>query len=209
MKIAEQVTQLSDAQFIYVSSGGSVYGSSAPELVSEDELLNPISSYGFGKKLAETSIKFLGDIHGLRFTILRPANPIGPWQNNLNQGVVSALVRAARSGTTFTLIGDGHVVRDYFDVQDLIQALLVTANNPEVSVGKIWNVGSGRGHSVVEIIELVEYISKSEIKTKRIAARPSDVSRVILDSSAIGDALGWGPKISLETSLTSIWNHAP
>lgn len=205
MRVLSAVAQHSDANVIYLSSGGAVYGETAANMITEDSDLRPISPYGLGKKMTEAAIDFMARTHGLRTTILRPSNPIGRWQISVSQGVVGALMRAAQQGAVFNMIGEGSAVRDYFDVRDLSHAIEAVIDNPEASNGKTWNVGSGEGTSVREMLELVQEVSGHEIKVQHTPARSTDVARVVLDTSAINGAVGWSPAHGLRASLQDIW----
>ncbi len=191
--------------FVYLSSGGTVYGQVDQNMIHEDTPLNPISPYGLGKKMSEIAVDFMARTRGLRATILRPANPIGQWQTSLSQGVVGALCRAATQGASFPMLGDGSAVRDYFDVRDLARAIIMTLDAPDASVGQIWNVGSGCGNSVREIHALVQDVSGRDIAIETRPSRPTDVDRVVLDIGQINAALNWHPSHELRDTLRGIW----
>lgn len=205
MRVAQAVAKESNTHFIYLSSGGTVYGQVPAPMAKEDDPLNPISPYGLGKKMGEAFLNYTARTAGLRHTVLRPSNPIGIWQSNRSQGLVGVLMRAALHGETFSMLGEGTAVRDYFDVRDLVTAILGTVDAPGTSIGKVWNVGSGIGHSVKDVRDLVETISGRPIKTEILPSRQTDVDRIVLDISRIRDELGWAPRWSLEDSLTDIW----
>lgn len=205
MRVMSAVVRHSAAHVVYLSSGGTVYGQCADPMIREDVPLNPISPYGLGKKMTEAAIDFMARTQGLRVTVLRPSNPIGRWQMSLSQGVVGALMRAAKQETVFPMIGDGTSVRDYFDVRDLVSAIVMTLENPDASLGQIWNVGSGQGASVGDVLDLVQDISGKTITVEKMPARSTDVDRVVLDTSAIRTRLGWAPQYDLRQSLSDIW----
>lgn len=205
MRVMSAIVRHSKAHVIYLSSGGTVYGQCSDPMITEGVALNPISPYGLGKKMTEAAIDYMARTQGLRVTILRPSNPIGRWQTSLSQGVVGALMRAAKQGNPFPMIGDGSSVRDYFDVRDLVSAVMMTLNQPEASLGQVWNVGSGQGTSVRDVLELVEDVSGKAIQVEAMPARSTDVDRVVLDTSAIRTRLNWTPKYDLRQSLSDIW----
>lgn len=207
MRVMSALAKHSQASFIYLSSGGAIYGETTLDAIPETQDLRPISPYGLGKKMTEAAVDFMGRTQGMCTTILRPSNPIGRWQVSLSQGVVGALMRSARQGTVFTMIGQGTAVRDYFDVRDLSLAIKAVIDQPEKSHGKIWNVGSGEGTSVQEMVGLVQDVSGLEIEIKRLPPRPSDVTRLVLDTSAIRSTLDWAPEHELRASIKEIWEH--
>ncbi len=194
------------AHFVFLSSGGAIYGQhQETTALAESVPPAPISPYGVGKEMIEAAIRYTARAHGLRATVLRPSNPIGRWQTSRAQGVVGALMRAADGGEPFLMFGDGSSVRDYLAVEDLVTAITETLDRPEIASGRTWNVGSGRGHSLSEMIALTEAVSGRRIKRVELPARPSDPERVVLDIGAIRDALGWEPKHPLEDCLADIW----
>lgn len=205
MRIMTNVARHSDAHLVYLSSGGTVYGQTDGQKILETTPLNPISPYGIGKQMIEAALHYIGRTTGLTYTILRPANPIGIWQQSNAQGLVGVLMRAAATGAEFTMIGDGSAVRDYFDVTDLVAAILSVVENPAKSAGQIWNVGSGQGCSTREMIDLVERTTGRKIAVTQAPNRPTDVPYAVLDISAIEHALGWRPMVPLDQSLAEIW----
>ena len=194
------------SHMVFLSSGGTVYGRQDQPLIREDMPLRPISAYGLGKKMMESAVTFMADQHGLKTTILRPGNPVGLWQKSHNQGIVGVLMRAAISGDEFPLLGDGSAIRDYFDVADLVTAIRLTIACPRKSVGEIFNVGSGTGLSVSRMLETVERVSGRKIRIRMVAARSSDIDRVVLDTSHIRTRMEWQPQHKLEDTLTKIWS---
>ncbi|MFC4352554.1 NAD-dependent epimerase/dehydratase family protein [Fodinicurvata halophila] len=195
------------SHMLFLSSGGSVYGEvSATGRITEDEPLCPVSPYGMGKQMAEIGLGFLVRTQGLNLTTLRPSNPIGRWQSNPSQGVVGALLRAARANQPFHIFGDGSIVRDFLAVEDLARAILMAIEAPEHSINQTWNVGSGKGHSIIEIHTMASRIVGYEIPVKLQPARPTDPPYIVLDVSRISNSIGWDTTIGLEYSIRDMWN---
>ncbi|WP_298258141.1 NAD-dependent epimerase/dehydratase family protein [uncultured Litoreibacter sp.] len=205
MRMISAVAKHSSANVIYLSSGGAIYGDLPVERIKEQDELRPISPYGLGKKMTEAALDFMARTQGLKVTVLRPSNPIGRWQVNVSQGVVGAMMRAARKDTIFPMFGEGAAVRDYFDIRDLSAAIELILDQPELCFGRTWNVGSGTGISVQEILKMVQEVSGREIRVNRLPARPADVARTVLDTAAIQAELGWRPRYELRGSLHDIW----
>lgn len=204
---AATIAAAKGAHFIFLSSGGAVYGDSeGPELIREDHPLRPRSSYGMAKQMAEAGLAFLERAKGLRLTILRPANPVGRWHSNPEQGVVAALFRSARRDIPFGMFGDGSVIRDLFAVEDLANAIGMVADHPDKAVGRVFNVGSGEGHSIAALHRTACGIAGREIAVNRMPARPEDPARIVLDTTAIRNAVGWHPQISLNELMRAVWD---
>ncbi len=195
------------AHLIYASSGGAVYGHGLGNVaVDETVPVAPISPYGLGKVLGEQILQFVFRTHGLAFDILRISNPIGIWHRNPQQGLVMAAFRAIKSGAPLPIFGDGGQVRDYLDADDLAEAILQVANQHHDGNG-IWNVSSGEGHSVMEVIGLVSDVTGLEVPTEIRPARSVDVDKIILDNSQFTGKFGWRPMTSLRSSVEKVAGH--
>lgn len=203
MRVMLAVAQHSEASFVYLSSGGAIYGETTLDKIPETQELRPISPYGLGKKMTEAAVEFIARTEGVCTTILRPSNPIGCW----GKGVVNVLIHAARDGNVFMMNGDGSSATDYFDVRDLAQVIKIVIDHPNACNGKIWNVGSSNATSLNEILEIVQNISGTEIEIKHLSRKSSEVTRLVLDTQAIGNALGWKPHYGLRASIEQIWKN--
>lgn len=202
-KVASQVASLEVGRFVYISSGGAVYGHTSGVEVDENFEKKPISPYGFAKLMTEEALKFLSRSRGLEFSILRPSNPTGNWQTNKAQGVVGALIRAAQAGGTFTMFGDGSTTRDYIAVEELVDAIL-RASDPKSPSNDIWNIGSGKGYSIKDVHNIVCKISNTKIPVTSMPKRLSDVDHLVLNIKKAKRDLNWHPKTELETQIKNI-----
>jgi UDP-glucose 4-epimerase len=198
------------ARIILVSSGGTVYGRTSGDPVGEDTPLRPISGYGLGKVMIEQALAFVGRTHAVPYAILRVSNPIGRWQTATTQGIVPIALRAARDHAPIPLYGYGLQVRDYLDADDVARAIL-TSCSAEGHLAATWNVGSGVGRSVLEMIRLIERVTGVSVPVRHCPPRPIDVPSIVLDCTRIRTDLGWVPQRPLEASIADIWQaiHAP
>jgi UDP-glucose 4-epimerase len=145
-------------------------------------------------------------LHGLDFRVLRLANPFGPFQvPSKNQGVVAALIAGALQEKTVEIWGDGSVVRDYIFVDDVIDALETAA--VDRSDMRIFNIGTGQGRSLTEVIDAIERQLNKTIDIAWRPRRPIDVPTSIVSAQRARDILGWIPNTSFETGLdrTAAW----
>jgi UDP-glucose 4-epimerase len=190
-------------RIVLVSSGGTIYGHSGDARVDEEAPTSPMSAYGLGKLMIETGLSFIGRTYGLSHRTLRVSNPVGKWQSSRVQGVVPAILRSVRLGQPFRVFGDGKQIRDYVDADEVAAALLAgmedRANND-----RIWNVGSGIGHSVLDVVRAVEAVVQKAVDIEFYPARKSDIRSIVLDCSRIERELGWRSKTSLERSIEKI-----
>lgn len=198
-----------NSPFVYTSSAGMVYGKSCESRL-EDSVLLPDSSYGLTKMICEESLKFYNRTIGLRYSILRISNPIGKWHKNKNQGVVSALIRAAFTDDEFTLYGDGTQTRDYIDAGDVADAIYHVVsylNTYENIDSKIYNIGSNTSVSLNELIGLIEGIFNKKILIRYKASRDIDPRNVVLDCSQVTRDSQWRPVTQIQKSISDIIHH--
>lgn len=195
-------------RFVFLSTGGAVYGP-APHLpVAENYPPRPISAYGVTKLAAEKYIDLYHHLYGLNYVILRPSVPYGPGQDPFGrQGAVSVFMGNILTGQPITLWGDGDaIVRDFFHVSDLARAAQLAANHSQ-SAG-VYNIGGGRPISLSLLIELLREAAGPDypVLVRRAAARPFDVARLVLDITAARQMLGWTPQIGLREGLAATWH---
>ena len=194
-----------NATHILISSGGAVYGQITTDFVNETEIPRPISPYGLGKLLIEESLKFYARTKGFPFRILRVSNAVGVHHTNHNQGIVAAALRAAKSGQPLVLFGDGSAIRDYVHADDVADAILLSNESANLR-SDIWNIGSGVGHSILDIVTLVERVTARTIHIQKTNSRPNDVSRIVLDCHKAAADLNWHPARDLASSIEELWN---
>lgn len=168
------------ARLIYFSSGGTVYGAGVEGLASEDDPCAPISFYGQSKLETELHLRFLQRSCGLRVLILRPSNPYGPRQPlDGGQGLISVLLGRIRDGRALDVWGDGSSMRDYLHIDDLVAT--VCALVAQDAVGMTLNIGSGEGHSLLDVVRIVEQVTGRSMPLNFLPARPADVPRLVLN----------------------------
>ena len=189
-------------RLIFASSGGTVYGISENKPITEEHPTNPITAYGINKLAAEKYLGLARRLHGLDIIVLRIANPYGPFQYaRKQQGFVGTLIARALAGQSIEIWGDGTVIRDFVHVEDVAEAIIAALNYNGIEW--VFNVGSGKGRSLREVVEGVT--SVTNLSTRQIVyipARSADVPVNILDISRIKKAMGWRPIVDWEEGLT-------
>jgi UDP-glucose 4-epimerase len=196
--------QLGGKRMVFTSSGGSVYGRIHSTPITEDHPLNPISAYGVSKVAAEKYIGFFGAQYGVDGLIARLSNPFGAGQNpNRGQGAVATFLARALQGEQITVWGDGNVVRDYLHIADVADALVRLAEAPLESTlsSPVYNISSGEGRSLNQIIAAIELVLNRRVSVKYVAGRSFDVPVSILDISHTAAALDWHPRLNFEQGL--------
>jgi UDP-glucose 4-epimerase len=191
----------SPPRFIYVSSGGTVYGSQLTPPYSEDLEARPTTSYGRAKLRLEEVVSV-----GLQdFIIARVSNVFGPGQPvGRGQGVVAHWLRALRRGEPLKLFGDPGTIRDYVYSMDVADALVAMAGAE--SPPSVINVGSGVGTTLAELLHsLIRIADLDRTAVEYLANRSFDSPATYLDISLAQTALKWSPSTSLEEGLRQCW----
>ncbi len=190
----------SKTQLIFASSGGTVYGTPRSTPIPETHPTEPTCSYGITKLAIEKFLALYRLLHGLEYRVLRVANPYGPGQEaNRAQGVVGTFLSRVMHDEPIEVWGDGSVVRDYLFISDTVSALLKAAEYRGNE--RVFNIGSGGGHSVREIIAAVEQVTGRKAQASFTAARKFDVPVSVLDITRARKELGWQPRVDLNEGL--------
>lgn len=186
---------------IYASSGGTIYGIPQSHFIDEEHPTNSLCSYGITKLMVEKYLELFRAQHGLDYRILRIANPYGERQRvDRAQGVVAVFLYKMLSGEPIEIWGDGSVVRDYIYVGDVARAFYL-AMQIEDGSERIFNIGSGQGISLQEIVsKLQDYIGK-QATIKWEEKRTLDVPRNVLSITRAQQILKWEPSVSFTEGI--------
>ena len=186
-----------EIKITFLSSGGTVYGDGFSAPIPESSQTAPISPYGYSKLSLENGLRFLGRYFRARFAIIRPANPVGKWQQSSVQGIIAHAIRAYLSHAPLWIFGAGDHVRDYFDVDALADAIIRIAFD-EDHENEIWNVGSGKGLTINQVVHLVEKVAGGHIEKQYRPARKTDVHYNVLDIKKVKKIFGWSPSREMD-----------
>lgn len=181
---------------VFLSSGGTVYGKKKVMPLKEDTVTYPISSYGIQKITIEKLLYLYQYMHGLNYSVIRLANPYGPYQRpNGVLGVVTTFIYKALMGEPITVYGDGSVVRDFIYIDDAVKGILkiVNGNNKQST----YNLGCGKGASVKEVIDTIQNSLGIKVNVKSVSSRKVDVPINVLDISHYEETFGKLVPISL------------
>lgn len=188
-------------KYVYISSGGTVYGNSGRSPFFETNATNPVSPYGITKLSIEKYAQMFFKHNGFPVVIARPSNPFGSNQLQVyGQGFIAAAYRALTQGTELSIYGVRGGIRDYIYIDDLATGIV---NLLKLGVkGEIYNIGSGLGHDNIEILELIsDCLNISYTKINRLPKRPFDVEYSVLDISKIKRDTGWVPKFDVKLGI--------
>jgi UDP-glucose 4-epimerase len=209
LRLLELCRKIGAARIVFVSSAGTVYGCASDVPTPETAATNPITAYGISKLSIEKYLALYEHLHRLDYRILRVANPYGPFQvAHRNQGLIAAILSRSLQNQSCEVWGDGSVVRDFVFIDDVTDALLLAA--VDKSDERIFNIGSGRGLSLREVIAAIESQLGSKLHLDWKRGRPVDVPISIISVNRATKTLGWHPKTSFDAGLaeTIAWWRA-
>ena len=193
-------------EFIYASSGGTVYGlSDCPHKESFETA--PISAYGLSKLIQEQYISFYAQRIGFKEKLARISNPYGKSATHNNktlQGFIDVTVNKITSNQEINIWGDGRIIRDFLHIEDLITGIIAISEE-NVPAG-IYNIGSGDGHSLNQIINYLRELGASP-KVSYLPARGIDIPISILDIDKIKNTTSWVPKLHLKAGIEKMLNN--
>ena len=206
---------------VVFSSTAAVYGMPVRVPIPESEPYAPVNAYGESKVMVEKMLDWFDQIHGLRSICLRYFNASGAdpqgragEDHEPETHLIPLILRAAKTGKPVTLFGkdyptpDGTCIRDYIHVSDLARAH-IAAVEALVNGGesKKYNVGTGHGYSVQEVLQAVKDVTGKEVPYEFGPRRDGDPPLLVADSARLQQELGWKPVDSdLKRIVETAWN---
>lgn len=196
---------------VFASSGGAVYrGGSGRAPVTEEAAVAPSTSYGIQKIVAEQYLRLGADEGWLTATSLRIGNAYGRLlPPERLQGFLGVAVSQLAAGNAIRIFGDPANVRDYVHLDDVCRALELALVHRRGY--QVFNIGSGVGVSVNELVELLGRITGASPRVEHELST-ADTRRlpqwIVLDSSKAARELGWTPSITLEEGVRALWEEA-
>ena len=189
------------SRFVFVSTGGAIYGEGAGRELPLDESAEcrPDAPYGQSKRAAEGYVELYGRLRGVPGVALRLGNVYGPRQDPYGEAGVVAIFSGALLGDGRPRVfGDGHQTRDYIYVGDVVDALCAGLDS---DVGGVFNVGTGIETSVLELGESIAAICGREFDPEMAPPRAGEVERIAISSAAAERELGWRARTELGAGL--------
>lgn len=188
-------------KIIFASSGGTVYGIPQEIPIKESHPTDPTSSYGITKLAIEKYLHLYWTLHGIDYCVLRISNAYGVRQPiTQTQGAIATFLGKAAANDEIMIWGDGSVLRDYVYASDIASAFL-QASSYQGEI-KIFNIGSGQGHSLNDIIGAIENVVQVPLQVKYMSGRLFDVPINVLDISLAKMHLNWQPRIGLVEGIS-------
>jgi UDP-glucose 4-epimerase len=211
LNLLEGAREVGTGRFVFVSSGGVVYGEPDTFPTPETAPKLPLSPYGVTKLTGELYLNYYRKIHGLEYVAVRYGNVYGPRQDPHGEaGVVAIFSSRLLSGEILTVFGDGEQTRDYTFVRDIVSANMLVSE-VEVSQGegldrRAFNVGTGNGVSVNLLADTLEGVAGTRPGRKHEAPRPGELLHSQLDTKRL-QAHGWACQWTLEEGLRETYEH--
>ena len=199
IKLLDICKEKDNIKVIFSSSGGTVYGNSQAVPLKETSITNPITTYGINKLMIENYLYLYNKLFGLNYTVLRIANPYGPFHVSNSQGLINVFLKKILDNEVIEIWGDGSVIRDYIYIDDVIEALYLSLKKETNS--KILNIGSSYGISINDIIKIMKDDLKLSFDVIYKESRNVDVNKNYLDISLAQKELNWVPKTNLVTGI--------
>jgi UDP-glucose 4-epimerase len=188
-------------KFVFISTGGALYGE--PDVVpcDEDHPVRPLSPYGTSKLCFEQYLGTFNRTFGLEFTVLRYANIFGPRQDFMSEEgrVVAIFASRMLEGKPITIDGDGAQSRDMLHVGDAATANLAAL---EHGAGGTYHISTGVDVSVNDLYRKLAILTDYRLEPEHGPRRKGDVYRIALDNSRARRDLSWEPRVSLEEGLS-------
>jgi UDP-glucose 4-epimerase len=192
---------------VIAASSSSVYGGASPLPSREDHPVAPRSPYAVSKVTAEMYCRVFCDLLGIETVCLRYFNVYGPRQrfDSPYAAVVPLFTDALRRGERPIVFGDGKQKRDFTFVDDTVRANLLAAAAPaEQCAGRVYNVGGGQPHSVLDLLATLAGLLDVDPDPVYADPRPGDVRDSQADLTAVGADLGYTPTVSFEDGLRRV-----
>lgn len=205
-------------KFVF-SSTAALYGNPERTPIQEDDRLAPTNPYGDSKFLVERMLGWMHQIHGLRYASLRYFNASGAAHCDLGEDhspeshLIPLILKVALGQRpNISIFGsdyptpDGCCIRDYIHVLDLASAHLLALEALSENSRLIYNLGTGQGFSVREVVEVARRITGHSIPAVDCPRRPGDPATLVASSAKIQKELGWRPSYSdLERIVSDAW----
>jgi len=214
-----EVMLKNDVKKIIFSSTAAVYGEPQYTPIDEDHPKEPTNFYGLSKLMIENILRSYNNAYGLKFIALRYFNASGADESqkigedhNPETHLIPIILEVAKGKRPKIMVfgddydtKDGSCIRDYIHVNDLAEAHILAMEKLSSIDSDFFNLGNGKGFSVLEIIEECRNITDKEIKSEIAERRAGDPAVLIADYKKAEKILGWKPKRDIKQVIKTAW----
>lgn len=207
VRLFELAATLPLKKFVWISSGGTVYGRTLAVPITETHPTLPLSPYGITKLAIEKYAHMYFEGKGLPIVCVRPANAFGEGQRTYaGQGFIATAIASILDGRELTLFGEQGTIRDYLHVSDV--AAGIVAALLQGRPGEVYNLGSSQGLSNREVLNALHPLAVKAghpVSIKVLPPRPFDVPANILDCTKLRNETGWQPQLTFAEAIAQTW----
>jgi UDP-glucose 4-epimerase len=216
MNLLEEMVR-TNVRTILFSSSAAVYGEVTVPVIREDQPTAPANPYGESKLIGEWLLRDMGVAEGFTHSSLRYFNVVGSREPGIfdtsPHSLFSLVFRALSAGERPKIFGDdydtvdGTCVRDYIPVGELADVHVVAAEKlaSGIALEPAYNIGTGTGHSVAEVMRVMAEVTGIDVKPEIIARRPGDPATVVASGDLARRDLEWDPNPDLRAMVSSAW----
>jgi UDP-glucose 4-epimerase len=200
IKLIELARKYNVERFIYISTGGAVYGEPEYLPCDEDHPINPICPYGASKHTVEHYLYMYRELYDMEYVVLRYPNVYGPRQDPHGEaGVVAIFSGQMLKNAPVVINGDGDQERDFVYVGDCARANFLALQTENTNT--IFNLGYGVGTTINEVYENLKDITSYELSADYGPAKAGETRRIFLEANRASKYLDWTPTIDLKDGL--------
>jgi len=191
---------------VILASSAAVYGNNPQLPKTEDMRPEPASPYALAKICDEYYLSVFAQLYGVETVSLRYFNVYGPRQDpaSMYSGVISKFTDVIRSGQNPTVYGDGCQTRDFVFVADVVRANLLAMRAPLLGHGEVFNVGTGRQISLLDLLAILKELTGSQFTVQFREARKGDVRHSVADITKARQMLGYNPQYDIRAGLAAL-----
>lgn len=208
VNLIKAASNLGIEKFVFISSGGTIYGKADKVPITEGHPTNPISPYGITKLTCEKYANMFSKLKGLPVVCVRPGNAYGERQKPFTgQGFIATAIVSILRQQEINLFGKTGTIRDYIYVTDVARGIVAALDHGKP--GSCYNIGSGIGRNNKSVLDAIYPFASSEglqPQVKILPPREFDVPVNILDSSKLIKETGWNETVSFEEGIKRTWN---
>lgn len=206
IKLIEMARKYNVERFIYISTGGAVYGEPEYLPCDEDHPINPICPYGASKHTVEHYLFMYRELYDLDYVVLRYPNVYGPRQDPHGEaGVVAIFSGQMLKAAPVVINGDGEQERDFVYVKDCSRANLLALKTENTNT--IFNLGYGVGTTINEVYDNLKDITSYQLTAEHGSPKAGETRRIFLEASKASKYLDWKPTIGLNAGLRETVNY--
>lgn len=207
VRLFELAATLPLKKFVWISSGGTVYGRTTAALIAETHPTLPLSPYGITKLAIEKYAHMYFESKGLPIVCVRPANAFGEGQRTYSgQGFIATAMASTLDGRELTLFGEQGTIRDYLHVTDVAAGIVAALLHGRP--GEVYNLGSSQGLTNRQVLDYLSPLAAETGHAVRISVqppRPFDVPANVLDCTKLRAETGWQPRLTFAQALAQTW----